>query len=144
MGGAVDGHRPHHANGRLHQDLQRPHPEQQPQTAPSEAAARYTASCWKPAVSDDAERVGPSTASRLTEGSGKQLIPVRLCLLSFLRHPEEEAAAAGEPAAAGPAALSPAQRELPDGTDEALRDVASPLSCAFKGSTSLQRVTFTT
>lgn len=91
--------------------------------------------------------VMPSMAPGPTEESGvltTQLIPIHLRLLFFLRYTEEETAAAGEPAGAGPTTLSPTQRELPDGTDETLRDIASLLSCAFKGSTSLQRVTFTT
>lgn len=60
----------------------------------------------------------------------------------FLRYTEEETTAAGKPAATGPAALSSAQRELSDGTDETLRDITLVLLCAFKGSTSFQRVTF--
>lgn len=41
VGSAVDGHRTYYANGWLHQDLQCPHPQQQPQTAPTKATARY-------------------------------------------------------------------------------------------------------
>lgn len=64
------------------------------------------------------------------------------CFCFFLRYTEEETTAAGKPAATGPAALSSAQRELSDGTDETLRDITLVLLCAFKGSTSFQRVTF--
>lgn len=89
--------------------------------------------------------LGPLMASCLTEESVSRQQRGNLnCLSFFLRYTEKEAAAEREPAGTGPAALSPTQRELPDGTDETLRDVASVLSCAFKGSTSLQRVTFTT
>lgn len=42
VGGALDGHCFDNADGRLHQDLQRPHAQQQPQTAPSKATARYS------------------------------------------------------------------------------------------------------
>lgn len=70
-----------------------------------------------------------------------QKTTIVVCIF-FLRYTEEETTAAGKPAAPGPAALPSAQRELPDGTDEKLRDITSLLLCAFKGSTSLQRFTF--
>lgn len=59
-----------------------------------------------------------------------------------LRDTEEETAAASKPAAPGPAAPSSTQAGLSDGTVETLRDVTLVLLCAFKGSASLQRVTF--
>lgn len=65
-----------------------------------------------------------------------------VCFVFSLRYTEEEATAARKPAATGPAALPSAQAELSDGTDETLRDVTLVLLCAFKRSTSLQRVTF--
>ncbi|KAG7230478.1 hypothetical protein INR49_024587 [Caranx melampygus] len=42
VGSAADGHCSYYANGGLHQDLQCPHPQQQPQTSPTKASARYT------------------------------------------------------------------------------------------------------
>lgn len=44
VGSAVDGHCSYYANGWLHQDLQCPHPQQQPQTPATKATARYSTS----------------------------------------------------------------------------------------------------
>lgn len=41
VGSGSDGHRSYFVDGWIHQSLQRPHPEQQPQTASSKATARY-------------------------------------------------------------------------------------------------------
>ena len=40
VGGAADGHRPHHADGGLHQDLQRADAQQQPQAPAAQAPPR--------------------------------------------------------------------------------------------------------
>lgn len=45
VGSVADGHRSHHAHGWLHKDLQCAHTQQQPQTAATQATARYSAPC---------------------------------------------------------------------------------------------------
>lgn len=101
MGSAADGHRSYNVNGGLHQDLQCPHPQQQPQTAPTKASARY------------------GTSYMLIHAFRSIDECVTDEVLMSCRYITEKTA--GTPTSTGPASAPSVQRELSDGTDETLR-----------------------
>lgn len=115
MGSAANGHRSDHADGRIHQDLQCPHTEQQPQTASTQTTSRH----FEAAASAAALQL-PSAAP--VEGPPRPQW-ARGPRRGARRGPRRaEAAVPTAPATVAAAASPPpAPRELSDGPDETLR-----------------------
>lgn len=136
MGSAVDGHCSYNANGRLHQDLQCPHTQQQPKTSPTKTASGYSAQYIYTYNCIDLHVVLKWVKMSIS------FLLKRECPIGTLRRRQQRQANAQ------PQGNNPRNRENYQMGQMRRWDMvllfALVLPSAYSGSTSLQRVTFTT